>query len=315
MEFLELPLELQTYIIEWMDITSVETLSACSRQYHDILEYECIWKHKFIRLMGTTYDTIEQFNTLNCSSFNNFYEVYKFSIKINVGWTHSLCSLGYVELFKYCYNDEDDDDTLEKYLSISVSNHRYNMIKFLLGVGVIPTDTHVLECGMSGDIPSVELILGFNPDFNECLLGAAIGNHAHVAEMLIHKGADNINIALGYALSKNNIQVAQYLIQQGADVLCMYDPRTGNNSCRDVLGYLVESGNLETIKYIVDRGLKLKDYLNYGWLNTALDNRDYEMVKYLLQHGFIFNISKVTLPILTTNKDVDIVHYMLKHSG
>ena len=314
MDLLNLPLELQAYIVDFIDIKSTECLSMCSKQYRGILEYECIWKHKLKQLLGVDYDTIEQFNTLNYSTFENFYKVYTFTININPNWTRVLCSLGYVELFKYAYQNNDEDN-LGEYLSISIKNRNYVMVKYLLDSGVIPEKYDVLESGISGDIQIAEYILELNPDYNECLLGAAIGNHIDLAKKLINKGADAFNIALGYALSRNNLQMAQYLVDKGANISHIYHSHCKTNSQRDILTGAIQGGHLETIKYMVNMGVQLKYYVDsLWWLNVALDNKYYEIVKYILQQDVKCKLDKISLPVITTREDRDIVHYMLKHS-
>lgn len=118
-----------------------------------------------------------------------------------------------------------------------------------------------------------------------------------------------INIALGNAVAYSQIEVAEYLMSQGADI-----------SHWDYFGvyYSVHNNEIDGLKFAIRQGVDVN--LNNGQLlNTAViaiyNTKDPTILKYLLDKGAGPNLLTIeTMDVFGTDKIKEVIEIAIQHS-
>lgn len=129
---------------------------------------------------------------------------------------------------------------------------------------------------------------------------ANIGNLQGVKQSL--KDCANINERAGlynqtpllFAVFNNHIEVARYLVDNGADV------NSQSSSGRNVLNYALSNGNFELFKYLKQKGAKVNDELVFDaviykktkFLNEIFNDKDLKLNTNIANYALIYSIIK-----------------------
>lgn len=111
----------------------------------------------------------------------------------------------------------------------------------------------------------------------------------HVKADMIHERKAQYRTPLIYAAYQNDVATLKYLIQKGADL------NHKDYQRQNALGYAIQNGHVEVAQVLLDAGAKLGD-VDYALIKkpikqatspliAAVGNNDYEMTKFLLEHG------------------------------
>ncbi|WYZ35989.1 hypothetical protein EsH8_X_000636 [Colletotrichum jinshuiense] len=130
---------------------------------------------------------------------------------------------------------------------------------------------------------ATEPVMPASPLYYASRLGLT-GVVKHLIQDCKHDPNENLGsekIALGAACGRGNLEVAQMLLEVGANVNI-----TGHRG-QTPLYTAAKIGHLEVVKLLLDRGADITVTNNYGWtpINTAANNGHLEVVKLLLNKG------------------------------
>jgi ankyrin repeat protein len=139
--------------------------------------------------------------------------------------------------------------------------------------------------------------------------------------------------ALSIACSENSIDVVKYLIEHGVDFNKYYESNINEllkHNSFEILKYLIDNNiiditddkyilsesckyenNLKIVEYLINQGFDINLY-NGEALYNAIENDNYDIVKYLIEHGAI--IDEYHLNIITTREiRILLKKYYIKH--
>lgn len=122
-----------------------------------------------------------------------------------------------------------------------------------------------------GDIKNVKIAISKGADnWNDGMIGAAIGGYLDLIEYFIELGANNLNWAMRLAAKHGHLKIVKHLAENGADnweivlytvVRCGYlgtvkylIPK--NNTCDDGVCGAAQGGHLNIVKYLVELELE-----------------------------------------------------------
>lgn len=111
----------------------------------------------------------------------------------------------------------------------------------------------------------------------------------HVKADMIRERKPQYRTPLIYAAYQNDVATLKYLIKKGADL------NHKDYQRQNALGYAIQNGHVEAAQVLLDAGAKLED-VDYALIKkpikqatspliAAVGNNDYEMTKFLLEHG------------------------------
>lgn len=115
---------------------------------------------------------------------------------------------------------------------------------------------------------------------NNLLIQSVYNNDIICVKMALENGADKnvkigeMNNVLFISLTNNYLDIFKYLIENGATIT------------QEVITETVCRGNIELFKYIIDNGADMSG-LDFLVVNNAIYYKQYEMVKFLLENGYI----------------------------
>lgn len=248
---------------------------------------------------------------------------------------HLMASYGYIDLLKSCINTEPQflsliNDAHENVVNILYSNGPF--IKYALNRA---QDQNLLMNDIQGqNVMSKNIIQSTkinDPPYkiiqnlihkqsqwldtsNTFLCLASDLNKPHLVKLFIENDFDPntldelyLNPFL-YAINNSNIELAQYLIDNGADI--NYNGPEGD---KNPLSFAIRTGNKEIIKLLLDNNFNIDSYNKHlkTPLHYALNKRyglDYNTIKKLVERGNlnIRNIYNITpLHLLCKYSDFD----------
>ena len=157
-------------------------------------------------------------------------------------------------------------------------------------------------------------------DLDLVLLEAAKRGDIDQVKSLVQQGAavnimDTYNsnyTPLIYAIRNNRIDMAEYLIDNGANVnpFHYYEPIP--------LLHAIGMGKTDMMKYLIDRGADVNS-VNYrkSALYFATERRNLDMVKYLVEHGASVNgpFDNEPLTVAVQRGYIDIVKYLIDNGA
>jgi len=195
------------------------------------------------------------------------------------------------EIIKYLIENGADVDTVNDYgqtiLMFACKSNHLKMVQYLVekGIQINATD---------------------NNNDTALILSCKYNNYV-IAKYLVEKGAQ-INIitsykytALTYACDNNNLKLVKLLIKENNNnnensSNQRNQNNNGGNHDNDIeeiiLQHVLESKNVDIMKCLIEQGhmnISLLNHSNYQELGFSPSNMDFELVKYLLEHGFEVN--------------------------
>ncbi|MGX9891852.1 ankyrin repeat domain-containing protein [Wolbachia endosymbiont of Protocalliphora sialia] len=154
------------------------------------------------------------------------------------------------------------------------------------------------------------------------LFYAVINNDEKMIKFLVEIGNADVNLGkynnpLGMAISRGRMELAEYLIDKGADI------NRQDNIGRTFLHKAAEGGNLAAVKFLVEKGARL-DVLD-EWNDTPLHltanvevNKGHtEVVDYLIKNGADINLTHNYTPIhlAITRGNLDMVKCLIDNGA
>ena len=172
----------------------------------------------------------------------------------------------------------------------------------------------------AGNLKLVQWLVeqGMDPVGNNNVLRAAVkGGHIEIVEWLVNQGAkvNRDKNLLFYATLNGNLKLVQYLVKQGADIKKSEDVLQGaaysgnmeliqwliehgaddnSNENSSILAYAIDSHDVNVLRFFVeDKKINVNTSISsaryYSPLEYAVNTNDFEMVKYLVEHGASIN--------------------------
>ncbi|KAJ3649407.1 hypothetical protein Zmor_021153 [Zophobas morio] len=148
-------------------------------------------------------------------------------------------------------------------------------------------------------------------------------NPIKVLEILIRNGVDlnqrNDEPPLIYCIRQNKFDLAKYLIHKGANA-CLPDKQDNGAdfTIHTALITAVDTRNAEMIKFLVEKGasLKVTDQNGYTPFLKLIRLMDFPMVKYLVERGVDINQkskdNQTALSISLSNQDFRMFDFLIK---
>lgn len=183
----------------------------------------------------------------------------------------------------------------EDILYWSVEAGHLETIKFLIDCGLdihINIDIALRRAAGYGYLDIVEYLIKEGADihtYNEAPLHLAASNgHLSMVKYLIEHGANpyaDDNCALCYAAGYGHFEIVKYLIGLGRNII----------ACNKGLSWAIDNEQLEIARYLLNYGadVNYKDPYTEGYEYTglywAIKNHDLEMVKLLIEYGADIN--------------------------
>ncbi len=174
-------------------------------------------------------------------------------------------------------------------LSIAALTGNLKLVQWLVEQGMdAVVDNDILRPAIkSGNIELVEWLVeqGANINQNKNLLFyAALNGNLKLVQYLVKQGADirkSNNVLQGAACS-GNMELIQWLIEQGAD--------DNSNEDSSILAYAIDSHDVNVLRFFVEeKKINVNSSISSSYyrspLEHAVNTDDFDMVKYLVEHG------------------------------
>jgi len=217
------------------------------------------------------------------------------------------CERGDYDIVKYLVDHGADINFISKYgltaLSISCKNGFENIVKLLL-------DQHCIV-NIHGKYGETELIMASKNDY------FTIVKYLVEANVDLNATDNSGYTALLRACENDNYDIVNYLIEKGANIhIC-------NDYGYQALLYLCRnSKNKMMIKYCIQNGVDINHQSKkdrYSPLLTACYYEQYEIAKYLIEHGANVNCydfgRRTPLMIAFRKKNIELSQYLLKNDA
>lgn len=251
--------------------------------------------------------------------------------------------------------DEDvigPNDHTELY--VACENNHYEVVKYLVEKGAkvnCINNSYLSIACQNGYIEIVKFLIEQGADMNAlhydktCLFVACAGEYdrhegnkrymktyavrqLEVVKYLVECGADmetkckfqgdkywNYGTALNVSCKKNNVVLARYLIEQGANVNMYYEDSLSETCLLLACSYLNE--NLEMVKLLIRSGANVNHRNNTGstCLHVAIQKGNLNVVKYLIDQGAILqqnNDGIGELYLACKFNNLEIVKYLIE---
>lgn len=207
-----------------------------------------------------------------------------------------------------------NDFTLENNLALrlSIVSNQLEVTKYLMSKGANPYENtatlypSIIEASGKGYMSMVKY------------LWAARHNYYQSADKLKADEKLIINFSLDRALSNNSIEMINFWLEKGGKIqYCYADQKSVEEDLiseenidykpinHNGLDYVCAYGHLEVLTYLIDNKHADLHFDNETHLLKAADNKQYEIVKYLIEHG-------CDKSILEQEKYFDLMYYIEK---
>jgi ankyrin repeat protein len=150
--------------------------------------------------------------------------------------------------------------------------------------------TPLAWAAQGGQERAAEFLLALGADPNAAGKGgrrpidwATSAGHLPLVELLINKGASELNDSLFFAIQQQQVQVARFLLDHGANPNCHYPPGRSISP----LHLAARQGNVEAARLLLEHGADANglEQNNSTPLEYAVGQTSKEMVEFLFAHG------------------------------
>ncbi|MBQ6617169.1 MAG: ankyrin repeat domain-containing protein [Thermoguttaceae bacterium] len=183
----------------------------------------------------------------------------------------------------------DSDNNEFDLLSIAARAGNLELVQWLVeqGMDAVTTDNEIRAAVKSGNIELVEWLVNQGANINReknLLFYATLNGNLKLVQYLVNQGVDikkSENVLQGAAYS-GNMELIQWLIEHGAD--------DNSNENSSILAYAIDSHDVNVLRFFVeDKKINVNTSISsaryYSPLEYAVNTYDFEMVKYLVEHG------------------------------
>lgn len=179
-----------------------------------------------------------------------------------------------------------------------------DLVKLMINKGATFIDNGFALACEHGHLEIVEMLFGLvyniNDSFNICLnLGlyaASIGGHINIVDMMLARGATNLNDALYLACESDHLNIINLLISKGANNLI--------RACR--------FGNIDIVKIMFSHGAEdIETGLSHACFHGYID-----IVKFLCLHSEDIILTNGLLMYMACKRgDLDILKFLISIGG
>lgn len=288
MNYESLPLEIQHTFMINLDLQDLRNLSQTCSRYTDILseKYDYLWKTLTCNLLECTYNNLGDFNKVNRSEFNSWYELYTYIHTFDIKSLHILCREGRIDLVKYFVTLGNNIDVYSYETGILVNACRaghLDVVQFLIDCGAyIETDLRdicspIFTCCSYDHEHMLEYFItqGISVDIDRALYCALFSGSFKIVRYIFENyqkvTANNIEQLAHECLLHRHVNIAKYLIEKCDDVT--------EKNINEILVTSSCFGRLEMVKYCIEHGADVT-YKNFKPIVEASQNENEDVLEY-----------------------------------
>jgi ankyrin repeat protein len=224
--------------------------------------------------------------------------------------TSDILRLGEKNVSEYVWLRKKDKTIKEACINKNIIGLRYHIERCMDDIDMC--EYALIEAIHSGCLDIIkylveDCIVNIHDDNDYALRYSVIYNNIEVVQYLIQQGADihaGGDIMLTASAENNNIDMLMYLIKQGADIHANDDI---------ILIAMAWHGHLDIIKYCIENGANILAHLD-DMLQLSAENGHLCVVEYCIGHSIDLDITSA-LQISVKSGHLNIVKYLVKQGA
>ena len=263
----------------------------------------------FLKRRLSKYPGIEKYKNQKESWKEFFLQVIYYTSKMKEEFQYEYKSGDFKRQFNLLNKDKGETRLYRNavLLDRAVGEGELDLVKYAVNNGASITayggNGALRKAAAKGYLDMVKFLVEKGADIHQNILQyAADGCHLSVVKYLVENGVRTENI-LQFS---GNLQVAEYLVEHGANIVTEKD---------DALKYAAFKGRLEFLRWLIDNGANIRVYGDYP-LRAAASQGHFEVVKYLVENGADVHAGQDDALSAASEKGyLEIVKYLVEHGA
>jgi len=286
---LSIPHELLSLILDFLDVSSIFSLSLTAKKY---------LHNKIVRMVS-----FGKFNMLNNNDYPNT-TVYIVSLHLDA------VSKGHIDLFKWFTPSDTDMSSSIKimYLITAIKFNQLKIVKYFYESGY---PRHTITCTPAAEYGHLEMLKylhenGTYWDKWTCTRAAENG-HLEILKYLCENGCPwqpDKDTQACFAAKNGHLEVLKYLRTKFNENGFVFDSTT-------ICYYAISNGHLAILKYLQTEDHKNRHLFDINCYNIAIRNRYLDIVKYLCENQCPWDIPCFAEAVATG--DMEIIKYLYEN--